>query len=59
MEVSNFINSVAAGNAVEAKEALNDLLSARAFEALDVKKQEIAQSLFADGEQSEEEAAAE
>lgn len=59
MEVSNFINSVAAGNAVEAKEALNDLLSARAFEALDVKKQEIAQSLFADSEQSEEEAAAE
>ena len=59
MEVSNFINSVATGNAVEAKEALNDLLSARAFEALDVKKQEIAQSLFADSEQSEEEAAAE
>lgn len=55
MEVSNFINSVAAGNAAEAKESLNDLLSARAFEALDTKKQEIAQSLFADNEQTSEE----
>jgi hypothetical protein len=32
---------------------LNDLLSSRAFEALDVKKTEIAQSLFG-GEESEE-----
>ncbi len=53
MDVSNFINSVASGNAVEAKESLNDLLSARAFEALDAKKQEIAQSLFADKEEVE------
>ena len=50
MDVSNFINSVASGNAVEAKESLNDLLSARAFEALDARKQEIAQSLFGDKE---------
>jgi hypothetical protein len=53
MDVSNFINSVASGSAVEAKESLNDLLSARAFEALDAKKQEIAQSLFADKEEVE------
>ncbi len=53
MDVSNFINSVASGSAVEAKESLNDLLSARAFEALDAKKQEIAQSLFAGNEEAE------
>lgn len=53
MTVSKFINSVAAGNAAEAKESLNDLLSARAFEALDTKKTEIAQSLFANGTQEE------
>ena len=46
MDVSNFINSVATGNAIEAKESLNDLLSARAFEALDTKKTELAHSLF-------------
>ena len=38
MDVQTFINSVATGNAAEAKETLNDLLSARAFEALESKK---------------------
>jgi len=47
MDVKNFIDSVASGNAVEAKESLNDLLSSRAFEAIDAKKVELAQSLFA------------
>jgi hypothetical protein len=51
MDVSNFINNVASGNAIDAKESLNDLLSARAFEALDVKKTELAQSLFTDKEE--------
>lgn len=46
MDVSNFIDNVTSGNAVAAKESLNDLLSARAFEALDAKKTELAQSLF-------------
>jgi thymidine phosphorylase len=50
MDVSNFINSVASGNALEAKEVLNDLLSSKAFEALDTKKTELAQSLFSDNE---------
>lgn len=50
MEVQDFINSVATGNAAEAKDTLNDLLSARAFEALAAKKVEIAQSLFNDKE---------
>jgi hypothetical protein len=53
MDVSNFINSVASGNAVEAKESLNDLLSARAFEALDARKQELAQSIFTGEEEPE------
>ena len=53
MDVSNFINSVASGNAIEAKESLNDLLSAKAFEALDAKKTELAQSLFTDKEEVE------
>jgi hypothetical protein len=48
MEVQDFINSVATGNASEAKDTLNDLLSARAFDALAAKKIEIAQSLFND-----------
>jgi hypothetical protein len=50
MNVSNFIDSVASGNAIEAKESLNDLLSARAFEALDARKQELAQSVFTGNE---------
>ena len=46
METSNFINHLAAGNASEAKSALTDMLSAKAFEALDAKKQEIGSTLF-------------
>ena len=45
-EVRNFIDLVAAGNNAEAKEALSELLSARAFESLDDKKKELASSLF-------------
>lgn len=54
METSNFLQSVAAGNAAEAKDMLNDLLSARAFEALDAKKVELAQSLFGDKQEEVE-----
>ena len=55
MDVQNFINSVAVGNAAEAQDTLNDLLSARAFEALEAKKIEIAQNLFNGKQESEEE----
>jgi hypothetical protein len=58
MDVTKFIDSVASGNASEAKEVLNDLLSSRAFEALDVKKTELAQSLFG-SEETEENTATE
>jgi hypothetical protein len=54
MDVSKFIDSVATGNAVEAKDVLNDLLSARAFESLDGRKTELAQSLFTGKEESVE-----
>jgi len=46
MDVATFIDNVTSGNALAAKESLNDLLSAKAFEALDTKKTELAQSLF-------------
>lgn len=52
MDIKSFIDNVAAGNAAEAKEGLNDLLSARAFEAIDARKVELAQNLFA-GQQDE------
>ena len=54
MNAQDFINSVATGNAAEAKDTLNNLLSARAFQALETKKVEIAQTLFG-GYQVEEE----
>ena len=46
MDTQNFINQVATGDASAAKEALNDLLSSRAFDMLDTKKIELAQALF-------------
>lgn len=46
MNTTNFIDLVAAGEASEAKDALNNLLSAKAFEALDVRKAELAQTIF-------------
>lgn len=46
METSNFINLVAAGEAAEAKDKLSELLSARAFEALDARKTELAKNIF-------------
>ncbi len=48
-----FINQVAAGDAVGAKDLLNDLLSAKAFEALDAKKIEMSQNIFAGEEEPE------
>jgi hypothetical protein len=51
--INNFINSVAAGDNVTAKEELEELLSSKAFDALQVRKQEIASTLFG-GEQEEE-----
>ena len=54
METSNFINHLAAGNALEAKSALTDMLSAKAFEALDAKKVELAKTIFTGKEETVE-----
>ena len=45
-EVRNFIDLVAAGDNSQAKDAISELLSTRAFETLDAKKQEMAATLF-------------
>lgn len=45
-QIRNFIDLVAQGNNVEAKSYLEDMLSARAFEALEDKKKELSASLF-------------
>lgn len=55
MNVKTFIDSVASAHASDAKESLSDMLSARAFESLEARKIELAQSLFADGENETEE----
>ena len=46
METSDFIDNLAAGNAAAAKEMLGDMLSARAFEALEARKVELAKNLY-------------
>ena len=53
MDVNQFIQNVISGNAVEAKESLNDILSSRAFTSLDEYKKEIAQKLYATEEDVE------
>ena len=57
MNTQDFIDRVAEGKASDAKEALKDILSARAFGALDARKEELASNLF--GGQQEEESTAE
>lgn len=55
MNIQDFIGQVANGEAAQAKETLSDILSAKAFEALDLKKQELAQSIFTGKEEIETE----
>ena len=54
MSTTQFIDELAAGNVSGAKDMLNDMLSARAFEALEGRKIEIAQNIF-NGSQVQEE----
>jgi len=53
MQTSEFIDELAAGNASVAKDMLNDMLSARAFEALESRKVELAKAVF-NGEETQE-----
>lgn len=59
MDARQFIDMLAAGQSSEAKDALSELLSTRAMEALESKKQEIASTLFNGKEESNEKPAEE
>jgi hypothetical protein len=50
MNTKTFIEKVASGEANEAKDILNDILSSRAFDSIDARKIEIAQSLYSNEE---------
>jgi len=54
MSTTQFIDELALGNVSTAKDMLNDMLSARAFEALESRKVEIAKAVFNGSEQSQE-----
>ena len=54
MSTTQFIDELAAGNASGAKDMLNDMLSARAFEALEGRKIELARGIFNGSEQPQE-----
>ena len=46
MDARQFLDMLAAGQSAEARDAFAELLSTRAMEALEAKKQEVASSLF-------------
>ena len=46
MQTSEFISQIISGNSSKAKETLNYILSAKAFESLENRKIAIAQSMF-------------
>jgi len=55
MDIQDMINNIAAGENAAAKEGLENALSAKAFDALQGRKQEIASALYAGPEQESEE----
>ena len=55
MTVQEVINQIAAGDSVAAKEGIENVLSAKAFDALQNRKQEMAATLFGGQEQEYEE----
>lgn len=55
MDIQDVINSIAAGDNIAAKEGIENVLSAKAFDALQGRKQEIASTLFGGKEQESEE----
>ena len=54
MDIENFINHVASGENIEAKDTLEGILSAKAFDALQSHKQELAKAIFDGTETSDE-----
>ena len=55
MDIQDVINNIAAGDSAAAKEGIENVLSAKAFDALQGRKQEIAATLFGGKEQESEE----
>jgi len=55
MDIQDVINNIAAGDNVAAKEGIENVLSAKAFDALQDRKQEMAATLFGGQEQDTEE----
>ena len=55
MDIQDIINNIAAGENIAAKEGLENALSAKAFDALQGFKQEIASTLYGGQEQESEE----
>jgi hypothetical protein len=51
--MTDFINQIATGDALGAKNTMSDMLSSKAFEALDARKQELASSLFGGSKQEQ------
>jgi hypothetical protein len=54
MSTLDFIHNVMSGNAVDAQSALNDVLSSKAFEALQDRKVDLAQNLFTTADSGQE-----
>jgi hypothetical protein len=49
MTIKSLIQQIASGDAVSAKQSLEDILSTKSLEALELKKQEISKNLFNNG----------
>jgi len=54
MDIQNFINQIAAGDNVEAKDTLDGVLSAKAFDALQAHKKDLATTIFGGKEEDQE-----
>jgi len=50
VDVVDVVNQIAAAQSSDAKDSLHNILSQKAFDALDVKKQEIAKNMFSNGD---------
>lgn len=54
MDIQDIINNIAAGENLDAKEGLENVLSTKAFDALQNRKQEIASALYAGQDETSE-----
>lgn len=54
MDIQNFISQIAAGDNAEAKDTLEGVLSAKAFDALQAHKKDLATTIFGGKEEDQE-----